>query len=177
MKEIIFNKLENMLNDVKIDNFNIYDICNDKEKLSLYDEYKNDSFSYKIFKNNILLKYNVMKKVNDSIEVRCINKAVLESIKNKFANIQYKDNDLYVKINIDNIDQIDLLCNEIKEIFRIMFLQYMNTEESFGCCSRYIECSDSKHCMQDDVRLRFSCIYKKNLEAGKIFYGKNANIN
>ena len=177
IKEIIFDKLENMIKDVKIDNFNIYEICEKTEKLKLNDEYKNETFSYKIFNNNILLKYNVMKKVSDFIEIRCINDKIFESINNKFDNVQYKENDLYIRINLQKIDQIDLIENEIKEIFSEMFLQYMNTEESFGCCSKYIECSDAKHCVHSDVRLRFSCMYKKNLDAGKIFYGKNRNIN
>lgn len=176
MKEMIFNKLENMIKDIKVENFRIYDVCEKNEKLKLDDAYKNESFSYKIFKNNILLKYNVMKKVSDFIEIRCINESILESVKNKFNNVQYKDSDLYIRINISNIEEIDLLIEEIKEIFIEMFLQYMNTEESFGCCSKYEECSDAKHCVHNDVRLRFSCMYKKNLDAGRIFYGKNKNI-
>lgn len=177
MKETIFNKLEEMIKDVKLENFNIYEVCEKDEKLKLDDEYKNEAFSYKIFKNNILLKYNVMKKVSDFIEIRCINDSILENVKSKFDNVQYKDSDLYIRINITDIEQIDLLKDEIKEIFIDMFLQYMNTEESFGCCSKYEECSDAKHCVHNDVRLRFSCMYKKNLDLGKIFYGKNKNVN
>lgn len=177
MKKIIFNKLEEILTDVKIENFNIYEICKKDEKLKLDDKYKNGAFSYKILKNNILLKYNIMKKVSDFIEVRYINNSILENIKNKFTNVQYKENDLYIRININDINQIDIIENEIKEIFINLFLQYMNTEESFGCCSKYIECSDAKQCVHNDVRLRFSCMYKKNLDLGKIFYGKNKNIN
>lgn len=177
MKETIFNKLEEMIKDVKIENFNIYEVCEKDEKLKLDDDYKNEAFSYKIFKNNILLKYNVMKKVSDFIEIRCINDFILENVKSKFDNVQYKDSDLYIRINITDIEQIDLLKDEIKEIFIEMFLQYMNTEESFGCCSKYEECSDAKHCVHNDVRLRFSCMYKKNLDLGKIFYGKNKNVN
>ena len=172
MKEIIFNKLEKMIKDVKIDNFNIYDVCEKSEKLKLNDEYKNNTFSYKIFKNSILLKYNVMKKISDFIEIRYINENILDSIKEKFENVQYKEYDLYIRISIDDINQIDILENEIQDSFIEMFLQYMNTEESFGCCSKYVECSDAKHCVQTDVRLRCSCMYKKNLDSGKIFYGK-----
>lgn len=177
MKEILFEKLENMIKNVKIDNFNIYDVCEKKEKLKLNDEYKNDTFSYKIFENNILLKYNTMKKISDFIEIRYINENIYDRIKNKMENVQYKEGDLYIRISIDNIDQLDILEKEIQDIFIEMFLQYMNTAESFGCCSRYEECSDEKHCVQNDVRLRCSCMYKKNLDAGRIFYGKNKNVN
>lgn len=176
MKELLFNKLENMIKKVEIDNFNIYDVCEKKEKLKLNDDYKGDTFSFKIFENNILLKYNFMKKISDFIEIRYINDLILERIKEKISNVQYKENDLYIRVSIDDIDQLDVLEQEIQDIFSEMFLQYMSTAESFGCCSKYVECSDEKRCVQNDVRLRCSCIYKKNLDSGKIFYGKNKNI-
>lgn len=47
--------------------------------------------------------------------------------------------------------------------------------ESFGCCSRYIECSDEKKCIHPDQLHAQGCMYKKNLDAGRIFYGKNKN--
>ena len=43
--------------------------------------------------------------------------------------------------------------------------------ESFGCCSSYAECSNAGHCIHPDYT---GCYYRKNLEAGCIFYGKNA---
>jgi hypothetical protein len=47
----------------------------------------------------------------------------------------------------------------------------------FGCCNSFIECSDAKMCITDDRELYLGCAYRKNLESGKIFYGKNKNIN
>lgn len=49
-------------------------------------------------------------------------------------------------------------------------------ENGFGCCSRYEECSDAKHCIHPDVMFSGMCAYKYNLKDGKIFYGKNKNI-
>lgn len=46
----------------------------------------------------------------------------------------------------------------------------------FGCCSRYIACSDAKKCIHPDPIYAASCQYRKNLEKGCIFYGKNKNI-
>ena len=94
MKELLFNKLENMIKKVEIDNFNIYDVCEKKEKLKLNDDYKGDTFSFKIFENNILLKYNFMKKISDFVEIRYINDLILERIKEKISNVQYKEYDL-----------------------------------------------------------------------------------
>lgn len=48
--------------------------------------------------------------------------------------------------------------------------------ESFGCCGRYEACSDAKKCIHPDPIMAAACAYKKNLEQGRIFYGKNRNI-
>ncbi len=177
MKEAIFRKIEDMIKKVYIEGFNIYNICEKNEKLTLDDNYKNGkTFSYKILKQNILLKYNKMAKVKDYIEIRYLSEDMLKEIKSKFSDANYKNGELYIRINIENIDEIDNLSNEIQKIFKSLFLTYMNTKESFGCCSKYIECSNNKHCVTEDVRARFSCQYKRNLDKGKIFYGANKNI-
>lgn len=45
-----------------------------------------------------------------------------------------------------------------------------------GCCSRYNACSDAKKCIHPDLFYARICSYRKNLEAGRIFYGKNCNV-
>lgn len=40
----------------------------------------------------------------------------------------------------------------------------------FGCCSKYKQCSDSGKCIHDDQLYSSACEYRRNLEAGKIFY-------
>lgn len=50
------------------------------------------------------------------------------------------------------------------------------TVDPFGCCGRYETCSDAKKCTHPDNRIASGCLYRKNLEQGKIFYGKNKNI-
>lgn len=47
---------------------------------------------------------------------------------------------------------------------------------SFACCSRYVECSDAKKCTNPNFMMALSCAYKKNFEAGRVFYGKNKTI-
>jgi len=44
---------------------------------------------------------------------------------------------------------------------------------SFGCCSRYNECSDALNCLHPDQLYATGCYYRKNLEQGLVFYGKN----
>ena len=51
----------------------------------------------------------------------------------------------------------------------------VNSPDSFGCCSSYRACSDAKTCIIPDRDYSANCLYRRNLEAGRIFYGKNAN--
>lgn len=46
--------------------------------------------------------------------------------------------------------------------------------EVFGCCSSYQECSDINRCLYNENPEYSGCQYRKNLEAGRIFYGKRA---
>ncbi|HIU09811.1 MAG TPA: hypothetical protein IAB00_00940 [Candidatus Avidehalobacter gallistercoris] len=50
------------------------------------------------------------------------------------------------------------------------------SSEIFGCCSKYIQCSDARQCIVNDLAISINCAYFKNLQAGRIFYGKNRNI-
>ena len=49
-------------------------------------------------------------------------------------------------------------------------------KDQFGCCHKYVECSDARKCIHPDQIYALSCQYRKNLENGKIFYGKNRNV-
>lgn len=46
--------------------------------------------------------------------------------------------------------------------------------DSFACCDKYRACSDSKHCIHPDSDFSIRCIYRRNLESGRVFYGKNS---
>ncbi|WP_022778307.1 Sau3AI family type II restriction endonuclease [Butyrivibrio sp. AE3009] len=43
----------------------------------------------------------------------------------------------------------------------------------FGCCHRYIECSNQGFCIHPDERYRDACRYKENLDSGRNFYATN----
>lgn len=50
-------------------------------------------------------------------------------------------------------------------------------KQSFGCCSKFKECSDALECVHENKLYAAGCKYRKiNLENGRIFYGKNRNI-
>lgn len=46
----------------------------------------------------------------------------------------------------------------------------------FGCCHNYVNCSNVLKCVHDDLIYATACMYRKNLENGKVFYGKNRNV-
>lgn len=50
------------------------------------------------------------------------------------------------------------------------------SNSDFGCCSRFTECSDAKECIHENKLYATGCKYRQNLENGRIFYGKNRNI-
>lgn len=47
---------------------------------------------------------------------------------------------------------------------------------SFGCCSKYNECSNARKCLHENPFYSLSCIYRSHLENGEIFYGVNRNV-
>ncbi len=53
---------------------------------------------------------------------------------------------------------------------------YESKAASFGCCSHFIECSDAKECVHENRLYACACSYKRHLDRGEIFYGKNRNI-
>ena len=53
---------------------------------------------------------------------------------------------------------------------------YVSKAARFGCCSQFIKCSDAKKCLHANKLYSKACIYRGNLEHGRIFYGKNKNI-
>ena len=51
-----------------------------------------------------------------------------------------------------------------------------NTGHMFLCCNDFVACSDARHCLRGSDPEYRGCCYRKNLEAGRIFYGINRNI-
>lgn len=44
----------------------------------------------------------------------------------------------------------------------------------FGCCSSYMDCSDALECLHREDAAYTGCAYRRKLEKGIVFYGKNA---
>lgn len=80
-----------------------------------------------------------------------------------FKHIVFSTNDISV---FDYIRENILWCLK----------NYRSKEKSFGCCSQFMRCSDEKRCVHQNKLYSTACMYRRNLEAGKIFFGKNRNI-
>lgn len=66
-------------------------------------------------------------------------------------------------------------ASELSKILNKIFIDLFSFP-AFGCCSSYVECSDARHCVHTDLAYATACQYRANLESGRIFYGKNQNI-
>ncbi len=64
----------------------------------------------------------------------------------------------------------------IRQIVSQKLSQYVSSAGTFGCCDRYIACSDAKKCIHPNRLYSTACAYRRNLENGRIFYGKNCNV-
>ena len=53
---------------------------------------------------------------------------------------------------------------------------YVSKAARFGCCSSFEKCSDAGKCVHENKLYSKACIYRDNLDQGRIFYGKNRNI-
>jgi len=79
----------------------------------------------------------------------------------------------WLEIELDDIDGISNLKNNIRMIFKYELNKIHG--DAFGCCSKYVECSDSKRCVHEDFLVSLCCQYRINLLEDRIFYGKNRN--
>lgn len=68
-------------------------------------------------------------------------------------------------------DMIKYLTNNIH-----FCLKHYVPSHHFGCCSEYLSCSDNKKCVHVNKLYARGCAYRRHLELGDIFYGKNANV-
>lgn len=70
-------------------------------------------------------------------------------------------------------EETDLMIQMISDV-------YANSRDSvichrFLCCNDFVRCSDALQCLRLGDPDYVGCYYRKNLELGRIFYGKNRN--
>lgn len=83
-----------------------------------------------------------------------------------------KSEEKYIRIDIDP-QALETYTDFLISLTRVSVDRY---PKEWDCCSRYLECSDTTHCVHPDKAFALSCGYRTILGSGKIFYGKNRNI-
>lgn len=82
----------------------------------------------------------------------------------------------WIKVNYDD-QAISTIYRNIKEVFKKCYKD--SAELVFGCCDKFVECSDAKKCTYNNSnkikRFPSGCMYKDNLDSGRIFYSRNKN--
>ena len=79
----------------------------------------------------------------------------------------------YTKIPLATWEDIQKHTFMLQEILQLIIDRI---PKEFDCCSRYKECSDAMRCIHPDKDFALLCGYRKILRSGRIFYGKNRNI-
>lgn len=79
----------------------------------------------------------------------------------------------YIRILIDKMHPLESYCDFL---IQIAGETVNRCPKEYDCCSRYIQCSDAKTCVHPDKSFALKCGYRKILSSGRIFYGKNRNI-
>lgn len=134
----------------------------DKLKISL-----NKDSSFSVFVDELL----IFKLIEQSKQYKLMSKFNLSD----FTTLDTKEGFAIYQINLNDAKDLNLHIQLIfKGIDKFVYDNY--TTYTFGCCSRFVACSDAKHCIHPDELHAKGCIYKTNLDAGRIFYGKNKNI-
>lgn len=90
-----------------------------------------------------------------------------------FSSMVNKPHSDYTKLKIDSFENIDQYVNMLQEILQVVIDRF---PKDFDCCSRYLACSDAKRCVHPNTEFSLKCGYRKILRRGRIFYGKNRNI-
>ena len=80
----------------------------------------------------------------------------------------------YMKIPVDQHFDMEGFCRIMGPRCEELFDD--SATMHFGCCNDFNLCSDMKKCPYLEIPDRRGCYYRKNLEAGRIFYGKNKTI-
>lgn len=86
---------------------------------------------------------------------------------------QQRTGENYRRVLINDLYPVESYTDLLIQITKETINRY---PKEFDCCSRYMECSDAKTCIHPDRAIALGCGYRKILHSGRIFYGKNRNV-
>lgn len=79
----------------------------------------------------------------------------------------------FYRKELKSFDEVSQYCTPLYEVLQKII---ESIPKEFDCCSRYLSCSEEKTCVHPDRMTALKCGYRKILSEGKVFYGKNRNI-
>ena len=77
----------------------------------------------------------------------------------------------FIRVGFSDLHDIELMKEAL-----IIILKEFPVPYTFDVCSRYEQCSDALMCLHPDPQHARECSYKKKLERGIVFFGKNRSI-
>lgn len=85
------------------------------------------------------------------------------------------------KIQDDGFARFDLSSpNDIRSYTELIMHLLQETIDvipaEFDCCNSFNECSDARECIHPNRQFAAGCGYKRILKSGRVFFGKNRNI-
>lgn len=84
-----------------------------------------------------------------------------------------KAKDGWAKIDLTE-DVAELILGDLWRVHERCYSE--QSVDNFGCCSRYVQCSGERKCVHPDRDFARGCAYKVHLDGGRVFYGKNRNV-
>lgn len=88
-----------------------------------------------------------------------------------FKITQIKSQPDFIRVHFTSLSDIE----EMKSAF-ISIAKALPTPYTFDICHRFEACSDALKCINPDQKHALECSYRKKLENGIVFFGKNRNI-
>lgn len=124
------------------------------------------SYSSVSIKNKTLLRMRFGKKTNYiSFPYRCIKDLSI-------PNAQQKD-DGFIVIKLDSPGDISAYFSVAVHALHVVL---ETIRPDFDCCNSFYECSDAMRCVHPDKYFAAGCGYRRILKSGRVFFGKNRNV-
>lgn len=76
----------------------------------------------------------------------------------------------FFRVVINSPEMLEQICKKIYNYCR------NDIRADFACCHLYEECSDKMMCINPMKQRGLLCGYRKKLESGIVYYGKNRNV-
>lgn len=138
---------------------------------------KTSYFKFQKNKNDYSIKFkaNIVFKLNENKELLYLKNDFKDDVLSFLDNEDFTSDASFTRLPYALVEKHR---KEIDNLFLVIVKKYLELSDvdTFGCCHRYLECSNEKKCIHPNMIQSLGCLYKRNLENGRIFYGINKTI-